>query len=217
MSGALVLEGLDFAGTVVFALSGAVVGARRGMDLFGVLVLAFVTSVAGGVARDVLIGVIPPAAVADWHALALSVAAGLLAFRFPSLIDDLRFPVQLLDAAGLGLFVVAGTQKALEHGISPVMAAMLGMVTGIGGGMARDILSAQVPTVLRSEIYAVAALAGAAVVSAGHCLQMPTSVILPSGAALCLFLRVMAIFRHWHLPAARPSRRASRRRRHTQL
>ena len=97
------------------------------------------------------------------------------------------------------------------------MAAMLGMVTGIGGGMARDILSAQVPTVLRSEIYAVAALAGAAVVSAGPCIGMPPPVILPSGAVLCLFLRVMAIFRHWRLPVARPSRRAPRHRRHTQL
>lgn len=202
-SGAIV-ETLDLVGTLVFALSGAVVGVRRRMDLFGVLVLAFVTAVAGGILRDVLIGAIPPAAIANWHALALSVAAGLFAFLFPAAIDRLRFPVQFFDAAGLGMFAATGTHKALEYGISPLMAAMLGMISGIGGGMVRDVLSAQVPVVLRSEIYALAALAGAALVVAGNQFDLPTPATLLAGTGLCLFLRVMAIYRGWHLPLGRP-------------
>ncbi len=207
MDSTVIVETLDLVGTFVFALSGAVVGARRGMDLFGILVLAFVTAVAGGIVRDVLIGAIPPASIASWHALALSVLAGTFAFLFPGVIDRLRFPVQLFDAAGLGIFAATGTQKAMEYGISPLMAAMLGMITGIGGGIVRDVLSAQVPVVLRSEIYALAALAGAALVAAGHSFALPATVTLLTGTGLCLFLRMMAIYRGWHLPLGRPSDR----------
>lgn len=173
------------------------------MDLFGILVLAFVTAVAGGTLRDLLIGAIPPASIRDWHNAALAVGTGLFAFRFPALIERLRFPVQMFDAAGLGIFAVTGTQKALEFGISPLMAAVLGMLTGIGGGMVRDVLTAQVPAVLRKEIYALAALAGAAVVSAGHPFGVPAAMTLLPGAALCFFLRIMAIYRGWNLPLAR--------------
>lgn len=131
---------LDLVGTFVFAVSGAAQGVQRGMDLFGVLVLAFVTAVVGGITRDVLIGAVPPASVAGWHNLALAVAAGLLVFRFYGLFDRLQQPVQFFDAAGLGVFAVAGTQKALDHGINWPMAAILGMISGIGGGMVRDVL-----------------------------------------------------------------------------
>ncbi|WP_085932078.1 trimeric intracellular cation channel family protein [Enhydrobacter aerosaccus] len=207
MTSTVAIETLDLVGTLVFALSGAVVGERRRMDLFGVLVLAFVTAVAGGMIRDVLIGAVPPASIANWHALALSVIAGLFAFFFPSAIDRLRFPVQVFDAAGLGIFAATGTEKALSYGISPIMAAMLGMLTGIGGGIVRDVLSAQIPVVLRSEIYALAALAGAALVAAGHSLGLPETVTLLTGTAVCLFLRMMAIYRGWHLPLGRSSDR----------
>ncbi len=201
MDGAYLIQALDLAGTLVFALSGAVVGARRGMDLFGVLVLAFVTAVAGGILRDLLIGAVPPAAIASAHALVLSCAAGLFGARFPQVLERLNRPVLLFDAAGLGIFAATGTQTAIAHGIPPVMAAVLGMVSGIGGGMVRDVLTAQVPVVLRAEIYALAALAGAAVVAGGHALGFgPTATVLP-GAALCLFLRLMAIYRGWSLPA----------------
>src|SRR5919204_810408 len=203
MEGPIFIHVLDLVGIVAFALSGALVGAQRGMDLFGVLVLAFVTAVAGGILRDVLIGALPPASIATWHALAISAAAGLIGFRFPDVIERLRSAVQLLDAAGLGVFAATGTQKALEYGVTPVMAAILGMVSGIGGGMVRDMLTAQVPIVLRSEIYAVAALAGAAVVAAGHLVGLPVPAALLAGFAVCLFLRTMAIYRGWRLPVAR--------------
>lgn len=194
---------LDLIGIFVFALSGAVLGAQRRMDLFGILVLGFLTAVSGGVIRDVLIGAVPPAAIANWHALAISVAAGLIAFRFTEWISRLRSPVQLFDAMGLGVFAVTGTEKALEFGLTPIMAAMLGMVSGIGGGMVRDVLTAQVPLVLRSEIYAVAALAGAAVVVGGRALELPTTITTLSAIGLCVFLRMMGIYRGWNLPLAR--------------
>jgi uncharacterized membrane protein YeiH len=114
----------------------------------------------------------------------------------------LRSPVLLFDAAGLGLFAVAGTQKALAFGLTPVMAALLGMLTGIGGGMTRDVLLAEIPTVLRADLYAVAALAGAAVVVIGPALRLPSTAVTIAGAVLCFGLRFVAIRRGWHLPVA---------------
>jgi uncharacterized membrane protein YeiH len=152
---------LDLAGTFVFALSGAIAGVRRRLDLFGVLVLSYAACNAGGIARDLLIGAGPPAAMSDWRYLAVSLLAGSVTFCRPSAIDQLRSAVLLFDAAGLALFAVAGTQKALAYGLHPVMAALLGVLTGIGGGMTRDVLLAEIPTVLRADLYAVAAPGGA--------------------------------------------------------
>ena len=200
----LLVRVLDLVGTFVFAISGAALGVQRGMDLFGVLVLAFVTAVVGGIARDVLIGAIPPASVASWHNLAVAVVAGLLVFRFFGLLDRLLHPVQVFDAAGLGVFAVAGTQKALDHGINWPMATVLGMISGIGGGMVRDVLTAQIPTVLRADVYAVAALAGGLVVVAGGAAGLPPTLVALVGIALCVFLRLMALYRGWKLPVASP-------------
>jgi len=129
---------LDLAGTFVFALSGATAGVRRRLDLFGVLVLAFAAAAFGGITRDLLIGAVPPAAIRDWRYLAISALAGGIVFYRYSTIDRLRSPVLVFDAAGLALFAVTGAHKALAFGLDPVMAALLGMLTGIGGGMARD-------------------------------------------------------------------------------
>jgi uncharacterized membrane protein YeiH len=194
---------LDLIGTFVFALSGATAGVRRGLDLFGVLVLAFVAGNFGGITRDVLIGSVPPGAISDWRYLAVSLLAGAITFYWSSAIDKLSSPVLVFDAAGLGLFAVSGTQKALAFGLNPIMAALLGMLTGIGGGMARDILLAEIPTVLRADIYALAALSGATVVIAGQFLDVPATAATAIGALLCFSLRVMAIRRGWHLPVAR--------------
>lgn len=199
---------LDLVGTLVFALSGGLLGTRRGLDLFGVLVLAFVTAVAGGIMRDLLIGAVPPASIATWYPFTISVAGGLLAFCFSGWLDRLRSPVLFFDAAGLGVFAVTGTQKALDYGLDPIMAAVLGMLSGIGGGMVRDVLTTQVPCVLRSEIYAFAALAGAALVAIGPVLGLSPAAVLLPGAALCVFLRMMAIYRGWNLPSARSKARA---------
>jgi len=193
---------LDLVGTFVFALSGATAGVKHRLDLFGVLVLSFAAGNAGGITRDLMIGAVPPAAISDWRYLAVSLLAGILTFWRPSAIDRLRSPVLLFDAAGLGLFAVAGTEKALAFGLNPVMAALLGMVTGIGGGMTRDVLLAEIPTVLRADLYALAALAGAAIVVIGAPLQLPPTVVAISGALLCFGLRFIAIRRGWHLPVA---------------
>lgn len=194
---------LDLIGTFVFALSGATVGVERRLDLFGTLVLSFVAGNAGGIIRDVMIGSIPPAAISDWPYLAVSLVAGLITFYRPSVVDKFSSPVLVFDAAGLALFAVSGAQKALAFGLNPVMAALLGMLTGVGGGVMRDVLVAEIPVVLRADIYAVAALVGAAVVVIGHLLQMPPTASTIVGALLCLGLRLMAIHRGWHLPIAK--------------
>jgi uncharacterized membrane protein YeiH len=202
----MLFEAMDLGATFVFAVSGATSGVRRRLDLFGVLVVAWAAGVAGGIARDLLIGAVPPAAIADWRYLAAAVAAGLLGFFASSLIARLKTPVLLFDAAGLCLFAVTGTEKALAWGLDPVMAAVLGMITCIGGGVARDLLTLQIPTVLRAELYAVAALAGAGTLSLGFALGLPHRPVALFAAGLCLFLRLMSIYRGWRLPRAGSAR-----------
>jgi uncharacterized membrane protein YeiH len=198
---------LDLIGTFVFALSGALAGVKRGLDLFGVLVLSFAAANSGGITRDLLIGAVPPAAFDDLRYLGTSLFAGLVTFYCSSLIVRLSNAVLLFDAAGLAFFAVAGASKALDHGMNPVMAVVLGMVTGIGGGMARDMLLSEIPTVLRAELYAVAALAAAAVVVIGRMLQLPVASVTIAALILCFGLRVMAIRYRWQLPIARFAKR----------
>lgn len=200
---------LDLVGTFVFAISGATAAVTRRLDLFGILVLSFVAGNFGGVTRDVLIGSVPPAAINDWRYLAVSVLAGAITFCWFPAIGKLSSPVLVFDAAGLALFAVSGTQKALAFGLNPVMAALLGMLTGIGGGMVRDMLVAEIPTVLRADIYALAALAGAAVVVIGQLLHVPATASTIVGALLCFGLRLMAIHRGWRLPVARRSEQSA--------
>jgi uncharacterized membrane protein YeiH len=187
-STATLLFALDLIGTFVFALSGAVSGVKNKLDVFGVGVLAFVAGNAGGVTRDLLIGAVPPGAVTFvWY---------------PS-VTRLRPVVLLLDAAGLGLFAVAGTEKALAFSVNPFVAALLGMLTGIGGGVLRDLLVNEIPMVLRADLYALAALAGAGVVVGGHLLRWPPTSTTIAGAVLCFGIRFVAIRRGWNLPTAR--------------
>ena len=200
---------LDLVGTFVFAISGATAGVTRRLDLFGIVVLSFVTGNVGGITRDVLIGSVPPAAISDWRYLAVSLLAGVITFYSYSVVDRLRSPVLVFDAAGLALFVVSGAQKALAFGLNPVMAALLGMLTGVGGGMMRDLLLAEIPTVLRTDLYAIAGLAGAAVVVIGNLLHLPPTATTIIGALLCFGLRLMAIHRGWHLPIAKWHERSS--------
>ncbi len=194
---------LDLGGTFVFALSGATAGVKHRLDLFGVLVLSFAAGNSGGVARDVMIGAFPPAAISDWRYVAVSVLAGLITFYWYRIINRLKSPVLVFDAAGLALFAVSGAGKALAFHADPVAAILLGMLTGIGGGMVRDVLVGQIPTVLRTELYAVAALLAAAVVVVGSMLHVPSSAAAATGAVLCFGLRFMAMRRGWHLPVAR--------------
>ncbi|MCO5055353.1 trimeric intracellular cation channel family protein [Thermomonas sp.] len=200
---ATLLLAFDLIGTFVFALSGGVLAVRYKLDLFGVLVLACTAAVSGGIVRDVLIGAHPPASLADWRYLVTAMLAGLVTFRWCHAIERLRNPVQLFDAAGLALFAVLGTGKALSFGLSPFASMLLGMVTGIGGGIARDVLVARVPVVLQAELYAVAALAGGGVVALAAALDLPHVPAMAVGALLCFFLRYMGIRRGWRLPVAR--------------
>lgn len=194
----------DLTGTFVFALSGAAAAVKHRLDAFGVLVLCFAAGNAGGITRDIMIGALPPAAIRDWRYVAVSVLAGVITFFGYPLINRVKRPVLLFDAAGLGLFCVAGADKALAFHAGPVAATLLGMVTGIGGGMARDVLVMEVPTVLRTELYAVAALLGAVFTVCGQSLGMPLHVAAPVGAVLCIALRLLALRYGWHLPVARP-------------
>jgi len=197
------LAAFDLAGTFVFALSGATAAVRHRLDAFGILVLCFAAGNSGGIARDVMIGALPPAAINEWRYVAVSILAGLIVFLAYPLINRLSSPVLLFDAAGLGLFCVAGADKALAFHAGPVAATLLGMVTGIGGGMVRDVLVMEVPSVLRTELYAVAALLGAAFTVTGQRLGMPLHLAAPIGAALCITLRLLAVRYGWHLPFAR--------------
>jgi len=197
------LIAFDLGGTFVFALSGATAGVKHRLDLFGVLVLSFAAGNSGGIARDLMIGAVPPAAISDWRYIAVSMLAGLITFYWYRIINRLSSPVLVFDAAGLALFAVSGAGKALAFHAGPVAATLLGMLTGIGGGMARDVLVTEIPTVLRTELYAVAALIGAAAVVIGRMLQLPTAVAATVGAMLCFGLRFAALRRGWQLPRAR--------------
>jgi uncharacterized membrane protein YeiH len=198
---------LDLCGTFVFALSGGVAAVKNRLDIFGVLVLSFAAANSGGIARDAMVGATPVAALSDWRYVVVSLAAGLLTFYCYRFIDRLSGSVLIFDAAGLALFAVTGATKALAYHLGPVAAALLGMLTGIGGGMMRDILLSEVPVVLRADLYAVAALAGAAVVVMGPVLHVSSAAAMTVGALLCFGLRFMAIRYGWRLPVAAGAKR----------
>jgi uncharacterized membrane protein YeiH len=197
------LVAFDLSGTFVFALSGAAAGVKHRLDLFGVLVLSFAAGNSGGIARDVMIGAVPPASITDWRYITVSILAGLITFYWYEIINRMSSPVLVFDAVGLALFAVSGASKALAFHAGPTAATLLGMLTGIGGGIVRDVLVREIPTVLRTELYAVAAFIGAAVVVIGRMLDLPSFEAAVAGAVLCFALRFMAMRRGWHLPIAR--------------
>jgi uncharacterized membrane protein YeiH len=191
---------LDLVGIFVFAISGALVAVRKELDLFGVLVLAGVTGLGGGWLRDVLIDATPPASLMDWRYLIAPVAAGLLTFWYHPTLGRMERSVNVFDAFGLALFCVTGAVKAQEYGLGLAPAALMGMVTGIGGGMARDVLAGRVPVVFRGELYATPALAGAAVAVVLHAQGQPFWLTALCGGSLCLVWRLVAIRRDWRAP-----------------
>ena len=198
----MLLTALDIVGTFAFALSGGVRAVENRMDPFGVIFLSFVAAVSGGIARDVLIGAVPPAALQSGLYIGIAVVAGTICFFAYERILQLARPVAFFDAIGLGLFCVVGARKALDAGLSPVMAALLGMLTAVGGGIAADIMTARPPMVLRRDIYALAALAGAALLTLGDLVGVPDAVVAPLGALLATSLRLVALSYDWHLPRA---------------
>jgi len=194
---------LDLLGVAVFAASGALAAVHAKLDVFGVVVLAVVTAIGGGVVRDVLLGITPPSSLTQWPYLVVPAVVALLVFRWHPAVARLRRAVQLADALGLALFVTTGTSVALATGAPAVTSALVGVITGIGGGVLRDVLLREIPTVLRREVYAVAAALGAAVVVLGDRLGLPPGPVAPAAAALVAGVRVLALWRHWNVPVAR--------------
>jgi uncharacterized membrane protein YeiH len=191
---------LDLAGTFAFALSGAVAARERGLDWFGILVIAFTVACGGGVLRDLCIGAIPPAGLADWRYLGAAVVAAVLTMASQGLVQRLAHPVVLFDTLGLGLFAVTGAQKALLFGSNAEVAVLLGMVTAVGGGVARDVLLNRVPVILQREIYASAALVGAAIATVGNLLGQDSPALTWCAVAACFALRMLSLRFRWHLP-----------------
>lgn len=191
---------IDLAGTFAFAVSGAVAAKNKGLDVFGILVVAFTVACGGGIVRDLCIGAVPPAGISDWRYLAVAMAAAIITMSLNWLSNWLNKPVLLFDALGLSLFAVSGAQKALEFGHNNEVAILLGMITAVGGGVMRDILLNRIPAILEKEIYASAALAGAGVVVLGKYLNWYSDWTFLAGFLLCSTLRILALYFHWELP-----------------
>lgn len=194
---------IDLAGTFAFAISGAVAARDKGLDVFGILVVAFTVACGGGIVRDVSIGAIPPAGLSDWRYLTVAMGAVIITISLGSLSKWLNRPVLLFDALGLSLFAVSGAQKALEFGHNNEVAVLLGMITAIGGGVMRDVLLNRIPVIFEKEIYASAALVGAGVVVMGNYFGWANDWVSPAGFLLCFTLRILALYYHWELPAFR--------------
>jgi uncharacterized membrane protein YeiH len=209
MSSAPLLRGFDptlilvlnLLGTFVFGLSGGMSGVRARLDLFGAVVLAVVVGIAGGTIRDLLIGT-PPATFRDWRYLAVAGGAGLVVSLLHPAINRLQRPIQALDAAGLAVFCVTGAATALAHRLGVVDSVILGALTGIGGGMVRDVLVREIPTVLRGGLYAIPALVGAGIVVGAYHAGDHTVTFPVVGAAVCFLMRMASLRYGIGLPAA---------------
>jgi uncharacterized membrane protein YeiH len=201
-----VLLVLDLAGTFAFALNGGLTAVRAAhVDIVGVITLGMITAVGGGIVRDVLLGALPPATFVDWRYLAVAACGGLIAFLFSRRLIRFTNTIDVLDAAGLSLFAITGAAKALELGVGPAQAIILGAVTGVGGGTVRDVLIRKVPSVLSSGLYAIPALVGAAVAVAAtsggvhHVLGAPAAL---GAAVVCFGIRMVGL--HFGLDAPKP-------------
>jgi uncharacterized membrane protein YeiH len=201
-----VLLVLDLVGTFAFALNGALTAVRAThVDIVGVITLGMITGLGGGIIRDILLGALPPATFVDWRYLTVAAAGGLIAFLFSRGLSRFTSPIDVLDAAGLSLFAITGAGKALELGVGPMQAIILGTVTGVGGGTVRDVLIRQVPSVLSSGMYAIPALVGAGLAvlatRAGVTEVVGVPVVL-GAAALCFAIRMVSL--HFGLDAPKP-------------
>lgn len=197
------LFAVDIAGTLVFAVEGAMAAVNGNLDLIGIMTLAFCTALGGGIVRDVLLGALPPASLRDWRYPTNVLTVAVLVFFLRRWVRDIPVQaIQILDAAGLAIFAIAGMEKAMQYRMSPLVAVLLGTVTGVGGGTIRDVWLNQVPTVLRFEIYASAALVGSACMIAATRVRFSAKWAAGLGAFVCFTVRVVSLWRHWNLPRA---------------
>ncbi|MYV54511.1 trimeric intracellular cation channel family protein [Streptomyces sp. SID3212] len=199
-----VQHALDLAGIFVFAISGALLAVRKNFDVFGMAVLAEITALGGGLLRDLVIGAVPPAAFTDLGYFSTPLVATALVFFLHPQVERIQGAVNVFDAAGLGLFCVTGTTKAYDHGLGLTASAALGLATAVGGGVLRDVLANEVPSLLRwdRDLYAVPAMVGAAVVAL--CIRFDALNGLTSGLAVvtAFALRLLAMRFHWRAPRA---------------
>ncbi len=198
---------LNLAGTFVFGLSGGLAGVRARLDLLGVIVLAFTVALAGGIIRDLMIG-IPPATFRDGRYLAAAAAAGIVSFIARPLLERVDRPLTFFDAIGLGLFCVTGASAALAHRLGPVQSIILGAITGVGGGMVRDLLLRQIPNILRTDLYAVPALLGATVLVVAHQAGARSALFPLLAAGVCVAVRLIGVHYGVGLPIAPSERKA---------
>ncbi|QGK68642.1 trimeric intracellular cation channel family protein [Allosaccharopolyspora coralli] len=204
------LVALDLTGTFAFGLNGALTAVRVArLDVVGVVALGMITALGGGVIRDVLIGAIPPATFRDWRYFALAVAGGLIAFALSKALDRLGTPIMVLDAIGLSTFAVIGASKALDFGLGIGPALLLGVVTGVGGGTIRDMLVLRIPTVLRSDLYALPALVAAVITVIAFELGFYGLPAALAAAAVCFVIRVLGV--RYRLQAPEPLGSVKRR------
>jgi uncharacterized membrane protein YeiH len=194
----------DLVGVAVFAASGASAGIAKRLDLFGIAFVGFVAALGGGIVRDLVIDAVPPLAFGDWRYAVTAVVASLAVFWLHPQLSRWRRSVLLLDAAGLGLFTVTGTLKALDAGVPAVGACLIGMLTAIGGGLARDLLTGEIPAVLQRDIYAVAALGGAILVTILRGAGVVDPLTMTASALLITGVRLVALYRRWSAPVAAP-------------
>lgn len=194
MTAQSVLLLLDLAGTAVFALNGALTAIRAArLDIVGVLTLGMITAVGGGIIRDVIIGVLPPATFRDWRYLVIAAAGALIAFAGGRKLHRLALPIEVFDAMGLSLFAITGATKALDAGLGPLQAVILGAVTAVGGGTIRDVLIGRVPTVLSSGLYAIPALVGAVITVVGVAIGLHGWVPTLVAGVACFAIRMVGI------------------------
>lgn len=203
MSATTLLLVLDLVGIAVFGVSGALAGVDKNLDLFGVLFLSVATGIGGGFMRDALIGSTPAAALTDGRYLLVPVVVGLIVFYVHPAMARLSRVFLLVDAAGLGLFAVAGARKALDFGVPAVGACGIGLLTAIGGGIIRDVLVREIPAVLHREIYATAALLATIIVVLGDKAEFNNVATAAVAIAAAFGLRVVSRWKKWSAPLPR--------------
>jgi uncharacterized membrane protein YeiH len=191
---------LDAIGVAAFAATGALAAARKGMDITGFALLAIVTGVGGGTLRDLLLGITPVGWVGDPFAVFLCIGVAAMTYGFYGRLEKMQKAIVWCDALGLALFSVTGAKLALAAGAAPVVACAMGVVTATFGGIIRDVLSAEVPLILRREIYATASLLGAAVFVILQALAAPVELAMAGGFMAAFTLRGLAIANGWSLP-----------------
>jgi uncharacterized membrane protein YeiH len=197
---------LDLSGTFVFGLNGALTAMEaEDLDIVGVVVLAVITALGGGIIRDVLIGSLPPAAFRDWRYLAVGGGAGIAAFGARQLWLRVQRSITVLDAAGLALFCVTGTTTAFAAHLGPFQSVVLGTITGVGGGTIRDVVIRRVPTVLSSGLYAIPAACGATLTALALEFHFYGSAIAVAAAAVCFTIRMFGVRFNLNVPVSRPS------------